>query len=60
MRRERLMTQYHWPGNVRELKNVIERAMILTDQEWITPDKLPFELREGEREIQPQRRKGRP
>jgi two-component system, NtrC family, response regulator AtoC len=49
----RLMTQYPWPGNVRELKNVIERAMILTDQEWIKPDKLPFELREGERSIPP-------
>ena len=45
----RLMLQYSWPGNVRELKNVIERAMILTDQEWITPDKLPFELREVEK-----------
>jgi DNA-binding NtrC family response regulator len=45
---KRIMTQYPWPGNVRELKNVIERAMILTDQEWITPDKLPFELREAE------------
>jgi DNA-binding NtrC family response regulator len=43
---KRLMTQYHWPGNVRELKNVIERAMILTDQDWIAQDKLPFELRE--------------
>jgi two-component system response regulator AtoC len=41
-----LMTQYHWPGNVRELKNVIERAMILTDQEVITPKHLPFELRQ--------------
>jgi transcriptional regulator with PAS, ATPase and Fis domain len=40
-----LMTQYPWPGNVRELKNVIERAMILTDQEWIHPDRLPFELK---------------
>ncbi|OGP90908.1 MAG: hypothetical protein A2157_05550 [Deltaproteobacteria bacterium RBG_16_47_11] len=48
-----LMTQYPWPGNVRELKNVIERAMILTDQEWITPDKLPFELRGMEKTIQP-------
>ena len=45
---KRLMTQYHWPGNVRELKNVIERAMILTDQEWIAQDKLPFEMREKE------------
>ncbi len=42
-----LLTQYHWPGNVRELKNVIERAMILTDQELITPKHLPFELRKG-------------
>jgi len=42
----KLMAQYHWPGNVRELRNVIERAMILTDQEFITPKHLPFELRE--------------
>jgi DNA-binding NtrC family response regulator len=41
-----LMTQYHWPGNVRELKNVIERAMILTDQEVISPKHLPFEMRQ--------------
>jgi two-component system response regulator AtoC len=53
----RLMTQYQWPGNVRELKNVIERAMILTEQEWITPDKLPFELREGESSTLPEREK---
>ena len=43
------MTQYHWPGNVRELRNVIERAMILSDQEFITPEQLPFELRHGEK-----------
>jgi DNA-binding NtrC family response regulator len=42
----KLMAQYQWPGNVRELKNVIERAMILTDQEFITPKHLPFELRQ--------------
>jgi transcriptional regulator with PAS, ATPase and Fis domain len=44
----KLMAQYHWPGNVRELRNVIERAMILTDQEFITPKHLPFELRQVE------------
>jgi len=43
---KKFLTQYHWPGNVRELKNVIERAMILTDQEFITPKQLPFELRQ--------------
>jgi transcriptional regulator with PAS, ATPase and Fis domain len=46
---KKLMTQYAWPGNVRELRNVIERAMILTDQEYITPRHLPFELKQAER-----------
>lgn len=27
---------YSWPGNVRELQNVIERAMILNDGEWLS------------------------
>ena len=26
---------YGWPGNVRELRNVIERAMLLSDGEWL-------------------------
>jgi len=46
---KKLMTQYPWPGNVRELRNVIERAMILNDQELIGPEQLPFELRHGEK-----------
>jgi len=44
------MCQYHWPGNVRELRNVIERGMILADQEFITPKHLPFEIRQSIRE----------
>ncbi len=35
---------YHWPGNIRELKNVIERAMILENEEYILPEHLPLEL----------------
>jgi two-component system response regulator AtoC len=46
---KKLMIQYSWPGNVRELKNVIERAMILTDQEVITPKHLPFEMKQTEK-----------
>jgi two-component system response regulator AtoC len=46
---KKLMIQYPWPGNVRELKNVIERAMILTDQELITPKQIPFELKQTEK-----------
>ena len=32
---------YSWPGNVRELRNVIERAMILEDDEVITMKYIP-------------------
>jgi len=32
---------YTWPGNVRELRNVIERALILEDNEVITMEYLP-------------------
>ena len=30
-----LFMKYHWPGNVRELKNVIERAVLLDEGEYI-------------------------
>jgi transcriptional regulator with PAS, ATPase and Fis domain len=43
---KRLLVRYSWPGNVRELKNVVERAMILTDREEITPKELPFEMKD--------------
>jgi two-component system, NtrC family, response regulator AtoC len=35
---------YNWPGNVRELRNVIERALILEDNEMITTEYLPGSL----------------
>lgn len=39
-----ILLNHHWPGNVRELENIIERAMILTDETVLGPDNLPPEL----------------
>jgi DNA-binding NtrC family response regulator len=43
---------YHWPGNIRELKNVIERAMILSNRDELLPMHLPHEIAgEGDQEV---------
>lgn len=34
------MIRYRWPGNVRELKNVVERAVVLTEGDEIGPELL--------------------
>ena len=36
-----ILCGYSWPGNVRELKNVIEKALILSEGIEITPEFLP-------------------
>ena len=36
-----LLEHYPWPGNIRELRNVIERATILADGEFIEARHLP-------------------
>jgi two-component system response regulator AtoC len=33
--------RYEWPGNVRELRNLVERAMILENKEYIGEEDLP-------------------
>ena len=38
------LQQHDWRGNIRELKNVIERAVILTNSDQLTIENLPFEL----------------
>lgn len=36
-----IFRKYDWPGNVRELRNVIERTLILEDNDTITTEYLP-------------------
>jgi DNA-binding NtrC family response regulator len=37
------LESYEWKGNVRELENAIERAVVLSNSEFIQPDELPTE-----------------
>ncbi len=41
--------RYEWPGNVRELRNVIERALILEDDDVITMKYIPRAVADGAR-----------
>jgi DNA-binding NtrC family response regulator len=40
----RVLQRYDWPGNIRELRNVIERATILAQGDFIEPQHLPPDL----------------
>lgn len=39
-----LLKEYSWPGNIRELRNVLQRAIILSDGQQIFPEHLPAEI----------------
>jgi two-component system, NtrC family, response regulator HydG len=40
---ERVLVAYSWHGNVRELENVIERAVVMSGAEELTPDAFALE-----------------
>jgi len=41
----KLLMIYSWPGNVRQLESVIERGVLMTENEYIEPEDLPAEVR---------------
>jgi DNA-binding NtrC family response regulator len=45
-----LLVAYAWPGNVRQLRNVLERALILSQANDILPEHLPPEIT-GQRDL---------
>ena len=47
-----VLKNYHWPGNVRELENVVQRLVVMADEELIEVSDLPSLMRfSGLREI---------
>ncbi len=40
-----ILIAYDWPGNVRELENIIERIVVLTTSDTISPDDVPSSLK---------------
>jgi DNA-binding NtrC family response regulator len=48
------LQKYHWPGNVRELEHTIERTVILSDTNTITPDNFFFKNTSSQKNNYPQ------
>lgn len=39
-----ILCEYRWPGNVRELANLVERLVVMTDEQVVRPSHLPREF----------------
>ncbi|MEX2219044.1 MAG: sigma-54 dependent transcriptional regulator [Phycisphaerales bacterium] len=42
------LERYPWPGNIRELRNVLERAVLLSSRQQLTPSELRFDATAAE------------
>ena len=45
-----VLLAHDWPGNARELRNIIERAMILEETDWVQPPSLGLQHESGKPE----------
>ncbi len=43
-----MLMEYQWPGNVRELKNIVERLVVVSDEDTIDDTLLPPPVRSGQ------------
>ena len=41
---KKILTSYDWPGNVRELENVLQRAIVLSDEEIIDENHIMIDV----------------
>lgn len=41
---QKLFLKYDWPGNIRELENVLERAIMICNKDFIDIEDLPLDL----------------
>ncbi len=46
----RTLIQYDWPGNIRQLENVVERMVVLQEEQVLRPQHIPERIRRGEAE----------
>lgn len=48
------LVKYHWPGNVRELQHTMEKAVIMVEGDFVTPDDFLFHPTKRPKEIEPE------
>ena len=48
----KLFMYYEWPGNVRELKNVVEHAVVMSENGRISLENLPTYLKDSPKELE--------
>lgn len=48
------LNNYSWPGNIRELKNLMERLVVLGKEDYLSCEKLPFEITNMENSLSAQ------